>query len=71
MIYTYRIHRDVWIDVEIEADDEDCADHAFGNMEECGELNYQWRDEVLETFTEVAEVWEGGIDEGTCIYKIY
>ena len=71
MKYTYRLHRCVWLDVDIEADDEDCADHALSCMLEEGELNDRWRNEVLETENEVAEVWEGGIDDGIRIYSIY
>lgn len=71
MKYTYRVHRDVWADIEIEADDEDCADHAFSCMEESGEVTDILRDELLEAFTEVAEVWEGGVGEGIRIYSIY
>ena len=70
MKYTYLVHRDVWIDVEIEAEDEDAADEAYSSMVDNGGLNDRFRDEVLESDTEVAEVWEGGY-EGICIYRIY
>ena len=71
MKYTYRLHRCVWIDIDIEAPDEDSAQEAYEDMVFNGELNDRWRDAVLETEEEVAEVWDGGIDEGVCIYSIY
>jgi len=69
--YEYVLHRCVYINVVIEADDEDSAQEAYERMCENGELNDRWRDEVLETDEEVAEVWDGGIEDGICIYKIY
>lgn len=71
MTYTYRLHRCVWVDVDIEAPDASSAQEAYENMAFDGELNDRWRDAVLETEEEVAEVWDGGIDEGVCIYSIY
>ena len=69
--YEYVLHRCVYISVVIEADDEDSAQEVYERMSENGELNYRWRDAVLETYEEVAEVWDGGVDDGVCIYKIY
>lgn len=71
MKYEYLVRREVWISVRIDAPDEDSAQEAYEAMEESGELNYRWRDEVLETDSMVAEVWEGGIEDGLCIYKAY
>ena len=69
--YEYVLHRCVYISVVIEADDEDSAQEVYERMSENGELNDRWRDAVLETYEEVAEVWDGGVDDGVCIYKIY
>ena len=69
--YEYVLHRCVYISVVIEADDEDSAQEIYERMSENGELNYRWRDAVLETYEEIAEVWDGGGDDGVCIYKIY
>lgn len=69
--YEYVLHRCVYISVVIEADDEDSAQEVYERMSENGELNDRWRDAVLETDEEVAEVWDGGVDDGFCIYTIY
>jgi len=60
MKYTYLVHRDVWIEVEIDAEDEDAAQEEYERMSNCGELDSQWRDEALVTESEVAEVRENG-----------
>lgn len=69
--YVYRLHRDVWLDVEVEADDEASADDAFEEELFNCSLNDRWRDGILEAESEIAEVWEGGIGNGVCIYSIY
>lgn len=69
MKYTYRIYREVWLDVDVEADNEDEAQLRFEEIEESGELNDDFRDFVLEEDTVVAEVWEGGVENGLCIYS--
>ena len=70
MRYTYEIRRDVAIYVTIDADDQDAAQKEYERLEEEGQLNYLWRDEVLEGDSEVTQVWEGDIGDGNCIYSI-
>jgi len=69
--YTYVLHRCVFISVDIEAGSKDEAQEKYEEMSLSGELNDRWRDEVLESDEEVAEVWDGGADDGICIYSIY
>ena len=71
MLYTYCIHRTAYVTVDIEADDEDAADVAFNRMNEDGDLNDSFRSSVLEADTCVDKVWEGGVDDGMCIYNAH
>ena len=71
MKYRYRVYRTAWVDIEIEAGNEDAAQAEYEELESGGWLNDDFRDAVLEEESNVAEVWEGGIEEGLCIYSAY
>ena len=71
MKYTYLLHRECWIEVEIEAENEDEAQSKYEDLEWSGELNDEFRNEILEHDIMVDEVWEGGINDGVCIYSAH
>lgn len=71
MKYVYKVYRTAWAYIEIEAENEDAAQAEYEELESEGWLNDDFRDAVLEEESNVAEVWEGGIEEGLCIYSAY
>ena len=70
MKYEYVLRKEIFITVQVEADDEESADELLWKMQDGGELNYMWRDEALETEEEVFKVYEMRDDGPYCIYNV-
>lgn len=71
MIYKYTVRREAFINVTIEADDEEAADDIYFEMCGNGEFNDRWRNEVLEVDEEVCEVKELRDDGWYTIYNAW
>ena len=68
MKYEYVLRKELFVTVEVDAEDEDAADEKFAEMSD--ELPYLFRDEVLESETEVFEVYENREDGRYRIYSV-